>query len=42
MESVGVRHRYIGCDATNIVNMLYTMDMMSSYIVDEISSVDLV
>ena len=33
MERVGVRHRYSGCDATNIVNMLlHTMDMMSSYI----------
>ena len=43
IERVGVRHRYSGCDATNIVNMLlYTMDMMSSYIVDEISSVQLV
>ena len=43
MERVGVRHRYSGCDATNIVNMLlHTMDMMSSYIVDEISSVELV
>ena len=38
MERVGVRHRYSGCDVTNIVNMLlYTMDMMSSYVVDEIS-----
>ena len=38
MESVGVRPRYSGCDGTNIVNMLlYTMDMMSTYIEDEIS-----
>ena len=38
MESVGVRHRYSGCDGTNIVNMLlYTMDMMLTYIEDEIS-----
>ena len=38
MERVGVRHRYSGCDGTNIVNMLlYTMDMMSTYIEDEIS-----
>ena len=38
MELVGVRHRYSGCDDTNIVNMLlYTMDMMSTYIEDEIS-----
>ena len=38
MERGGVRHRYRGCDVTNIVNiMLYTMDMMSSYIADEIS-----
>ena len=38
MELVGVRHRYSGCDGTNIVNMLlYTMDMMSTYIEDEIS-----
>ena len=38
MESVGVRHTYSGCDGTNIVNMLlYTMDMMSTYIEDEIS-----
>ena len=38
MERGGVRHRYSGCDVTNIVNMmLYTMDMMSSYIADEIS-----
>ena len=37
METVGVRHRYSGCDGTNIVNMLlYTMDMMT-YIEDEIS-----
>ena len=38
MESVGVRHRYSVCDGTNIVNMLlYTMDMMLTYIEDEIS-----
>ena len=38
MERVGVRHRYSGCDGTNIVNMLlYTMDMMLTYIEDEIS-----
>ena len=38
MESVGVRHRYSGCDGKNIVNMLlYTMDMMLTYIADEIS-----
>ena len=38
MERVGVRHFYSGCDGTNIVNMLlYTMDMMSTYIEDEIS-----
>ena len=38
MERVGVRHRYSGCDGENIVNMLlYTMDMMSTYIEDEIS-----
>ena len=38
MERVDVRHRYSGCDGTNIVNMLlYTMDMISTYIVDEIS-----
>ena len=38
MESVGVRHRYRVCDGTNIVNMLlYTMDMMLTYIEDEIS-----
>ena len=38
MESVAVRRRYSGCDGTNIVNMLlYTMDMMSTYIEDEIS-----
>ena len=38
MEIVGVRHRYSGCDGTNIVNMfLYTKDMMSTYIEDEIS-----
>ena len=43
MERVGVRHRYNGCDGTNILNMLlHTMDMMSSYIVDEISSIQLV
>ena len=38
MESLGVRHRYSGYDGTNIVNMfLYTMDIMSTYIEDEIS-----
>ena len=38
MERVGVRHRYSVCDGTNIVYMLlYTMDMMSTYIEDEIS-----
>ena len=37
MERVGVRHMYSGCDGTNIVNMLYTMDMMLTYIEDEIS-----
>ena len=38
MERVGVRHRYSGCDVTNIVNMLlYTMDMRSTYIDEEIS-----
>ena len=38
MESVGVRHRYSGCDGKNIVNMLLcTMDMMLAYIEDEIS-----
>ena len=38
MEKVGGRHRYDGCDGTNIVNMLlYTMDMMSPHIEDEIS-----
>ena len=38
MERVGVRHRYSGCDGTSKVNMLlYTMDMMSTYIADEIS-----
>ena len=38
MESFGVSHRYSGCDGKNIVNMfLYTMDMMSTYIEDEIS-----
>ena len=38
IERVGVRHRYSRCDGTNIVNMLlYTMDMMSTYIEDEIS-----
>ena len=36
-------HKYSGCNITNIVNMMvYTMDMMSSYIVDEISSIQLV
>ena len=43
MESVGVRHRYSGCDGKNIVNMLlYTMDMMSPHIEDEISEIELV
>ena len=38
MERVGVRHMYSGCDGTNIVNiLLYTMDMMLTYIKDEIS-----
>ena len=39
MERVGVRHRYSGCDGTNIVNMLlYTVDMMLTlYTEDEIS-----
>ena len=38
MEGVGGRHRYSGCDGTNIVNtLLYTMDMMSPPIEDEIS-----
>ena len=38
MDSVCVRHRYSGCDATNIVNkFLYIMYMMSTYIEDEIS-----
>ena len=38
MEIVGVRHRYSGCDGTNIVNMLlYAMDMMLTYREDEIS-----
>ena len=38
MESVCVRHRYSVCDGKNIVNMLlYTMDMMWTYIEDEIS-----
>ena len=38
METVGVRHRYSGRDGTNRVNMLlYTMDMKSTYIEDEIS-----
>ena len=37
MERVGVRHMYSGCDGTSIVNMLYTMDMMLTYIEDEIS-----
>ena len=33
METVRVRHRYSGYDGTNIVIMLlYTMDMMSTYI----------
>ena len=38
MERVHVKHRYSGCDGTNIVNMLlYTMHMMLTYIHDEIS-----
>ena len=38
MERVGVRNRYSGCDVTNILNiLLYTMDIMSTYIEDEIS-----
>ena len=38
MESVGVRHRYSGCDGKYIVNVLLnTMDTMSTYIEDEIS-----
>ena len=38
MESLCVRHRYSGCDGKNIVNkFLYAMDMMSTYIEDEIS-----
>ena len=38
MDSVCVRHRYSGCDATNIVDkFLYIMYMMSTYIEDEIS-----
>ena len=38
MERVGMRHRYSGSDCTNIVNMLlYTMDIMLTYIEDEIS-----
>ena len=38
MESVCVRHMYSVCDGTNILNkFLYTMDMMSTYIEDEIS-----
>ena len=38
MERGGVWHIYSGCDGTNIVNMLlYTMDMMLTYIEDEIS-----
>ena len=38
MEMVGVRHRYSGCDGTNIVDMLlYATDMMSTYVEDEIS-----
>ena len=33
MERLGESHRYSGCDGTNIVNiLLYTMDMMSTYI----------
>ena len=38
MERLGVSHRYSGWDGTNIVYMfLYTMDMMSTFIEDEIS-----
>ena len=37
MERVGVRHKYSGCDGKDIVNMLYTMDMILTYIEDEIS-----
>ena len=38
MERVGVRHMYSGWGGTNIVNiLLYTMDMMLTYIDDEIS-----
>ena len=38
MESVVVRQRYSGCAGTNIVNMLlYTMDMMLTYIENEVS-----
>ena len=41
IERMGVRHRYSGCDGTNRVNMLlYTMDIMSTYIEDEISQID--
>ena len=42
MERVGVRPTSSGCDGTNIVNMLlYTMDMMSTYIEEKISKIDL-
>ena len=38
MERLGESHRYSGCDGKNRVDMfLYTMDMMSTYIEDEIS-----
>ena len=38
METVGVRHRLSGSDGKIIVNMLlYAMDMMSTYIEDEIT-----
>ena len=37
MERVDVRHRYSGCDVKSLVNiLLYTMDMMSSYIADDL------
>ena len=43
MEGVGVRNRYSGCDGTNIVIMLlYIMDMILTYIEDEISGIQLV
>ena len=38
MERVSVRHRYSDSDGRNIVNVLLnTMDMMLTYIEDEIS-----